>query len=64
MKTKFNELKVSNHKYDVYVTQKVFFGYTLKKFLKGTFYDIVQKIDINENLSNEELEQIAYGMLD
>ncbi|EDS71731.1 hypothetical protein [Anaerofustis stercorihominis] len=64
MKTKFNELKVSNDKYDVYVTQKVFFGYTLKKFLKGTFYDIVQKIDINENLSNEELEQIAYGMLD
>ena len=63
MKTKFNELKVSNDKYDVYVTQKVFFGYTLKKFLKGTFYDIVQKIDINENLSNEELEQIAYGML-
>lgn len=64
MKTKFNELKVSNDKYDVYVTQKVFFGYTLKKFLKGTFYDIVQKIDINENLSNDELEQIAYGMLD
>jgi len=64
MNSKFNELKVSNDKYDVYITQKVFFGYTLKKFLKGTFYDIVQKIDINENLSSEELEKLAYGMLD
>ena len=64
MKTKFNELKVSNDKYDVYVTQKVFFGYTLKKFLKGTFYDLVQKIDINENLTSEELDKIAYSMLD
>ena len=48
----------------IYVTKKVFLGYTLKKFLKGTFYDLVQKIDINENLTSEELDKIAYSMLD
>lgn len=64
MKSNFNELRASNDKYDIYVTKKVFFGYTLKKFLKGTFYDLVQKIDINENLTNEELDKIAYSMLD
>ena len=64
MKKEFNELKISNDKYDVYVTKKVFFGYTLKKFLKGTFYNIIEKIDINENVSSEELEKIAYNLLD
>ncbi|MGN8912829.1 hypothetical protein [Anaerofustis butyriciformans] len=64
MKSNFNELRASNDKYDIYVTKKVFLGYTLKKFLKGTFYDLVQKIDINENLTSEELDKIAYNMLD
>ena len=64
MKSNFNELRASNDKYDIYVTKKVFLGYTLKKFLKGTFYDLVQKIDINENLTSEELDKIAYTMLD
>ncbi|WP_290771340.1 hypothetical protein [Anaerofustis sp.] len=64
MKNKFNELRASNDKYDIYVTKKVFFGYTIKKFLKGTFYDLIQKVDINENLTNEELDKIAYSMLD
>ncbi|MCO8193885.1 MULTISPECIES: hypothetical protein [Anaerofustis] len=64
MKSNFNELRASNDKYDIYVTKKVFLGYTLKKFLKGTFYDLVQKIDINENLTSEELDKIAYSMLD
>ena len=64
MKSNFNELRASNDKYDIYVTKKVFFGYTLKKFLKGTFYDLVQRIDINENLTSEELDKIAYSMID
>ncbi len=64
MKKDFNELKISNDKYDIYVTKKVFNGYTIKKFLKGTFFDIIQKVDLNENLSREELKKIAYGMLD
>ena len=64
MKKEFNELTISNDKYDIYVTKKVFIGYTIKKFLKGTFLDMVQKVDINENLTKEELTRIAYGMLD
>lgn len=64
MKDNFNEIKVSNDKYDIYITPKVFIGYTLKKFFKGTFLNIIQKVDINENLTREELEKLAYGMLD
>lgn len=60
----FNLLEVSNEKYDIYVTEKVFFGYTIKKFIKGSIVGLVQKIDINETLSKTELEQIAYSMLD
>ena len=59
MKKEFNELTISNDKYDIYVTKKVFIGYTIKKFLKGTFLDMVQKVDINENLTKEELTRIA-----
>lgn len=44
MKSNFNELRASNDKYDIYVTKKVFLGYTLKKFLKEPFMTWFKKL--------------------
>lgn len=54
---------LSNDTYDVYVSKKVFIGYVLKKFMKGTVVDLVEKIDINKDLTEKELIEAAKTLL-
>lgn len=57
-------LILSNDTYDVYVSKKVFIGYVLKKFMKGKVVDLIEKIDINKDLSKRELELAAKSLLE
>ena len=57
-------LILSNDTYDVYVSKKVFIGYVLKKFMKGKVVDLIEKIDINKDLSKRELEMAARSLLE
>lgn len=63
MVKKFQELIASNELYEVYMMEKVFEGYTLKKFLKGDFVDVIDKLDINKKISEGEVLKLAEGML-
>ena len=54
---------LSNDTYDVYVSKKVFIGYVLKKFMKGKVVDLVEKIDINKDLTEKELVEAAKALL-
>ncbi len=59
-KMKKQLLKMNNLKF---IFSKVFKGYILKKFLKGSFFDLIEQREINVELTEDQLLQTAQDML-
>lgn len=54
---------VENEQFEIHILSKVFKGYILKKFLKGSFFDLIEQREINVALTEDELLKTAQDML-
>lgn len=65
MKLKFgNEtVVVYDDKYEVHIQKKIFGGYTLKKYLINSIFDLLESRDIRVDISQEEAINMGKELL-
>ncbi|QSX08266.1 hypothetical protein J0B03_10810 [Alkalibacter rhizosphaerae] len=65
MKLKFgNEtVIVYDDKYEVHIQKKIFGGFTLKKYLIDSIFDLLESRDIRVDISQEEAIQMGKELL-
>lgn len=65
MKLKFgNEtVIVYDEKYEVHIQKKIFGGYTLKKYLLNSIFDLLESRDIRVDISQEEAIHMGQELL-
>lgn len=54
---------IEDEQFEIHIFKKVFKGYILKKFLKGSFFDLIEQREINVELTEDQLLQTAQDML-
>ncbi|NTW71392.1 MAG: hypothetical protein HGA49_04040 [Eubacteriaceae bacterium] len=65
MNLKFNNesIIVYDDTYEVHIQKKIFGGYTLKKYLKDSIFDILETRDIRVDISQEEAIELGKELL-
>jgi hypothetical protein len=66
MKLKFgNEtIIVYDENYEVHIQKKIFGGYTLKKYVRNSIFDLLESRDIRIDISQDEAIDLGKELLD
>mgnify|MGYP000992896601 CR=1 FL=1 len=63
IKREDEKLIVEDGTFEVHILSKVFSGYIFKKFIKGSFFDLIEQREINVALTEDEMLDTANDML-
>ncbi|MFZ7121358.1 MAG: hypothetical protein ACOWWH_10445 [Eubacteriaceae bacterium] len=60
---KDESITLSNNEFEVQIQKKIFGGYTFKKFIKNSPFDLLESRDVRLNLSEDEAIELGKELL-
>ena len=63
LKKHFETIIITNDKFEVHIQKKIFGGYTLKKYIINSLFDLLEAREVRLDISEEEAIDLGKEML-